>query len=414
MIKLRDYQNEVVEKGLPILREHRILMLFAEVRVGKTLMALSIAREYGAGAVLFITKKKAIPSIQADYDKLQPGYFFAVINYESIHKITKDGWDLIIIDESHSLGALPRPSKRTKLVKEYVGHRPMILLSGTPTPENYSQIFHQLWVSNHSPWRRYANFYRWANAGYVQVYERWIAGSPKKQYDRASKAMIDRDINHLILSVSQEDAGFEMLVDESVIWLPMPEVLMEVYDGIDNEGVYFNDEWAVAASSAADRINKLSQVCGGSLITDEGTRILSYDKAAYIASGFKGQKIAILYKYQGEREILEDVFSGRFTDVPEQFNATDVPVFLGQIQSVREGVNLKEADCIVMYNIDFSATSYYQARARLQSKDRDTPAKVYWLFYEGGIEECVYKAVQGKRNFTSSYYNKAKKELSTI
>jgi hypothetical protein len=41
-----------------------------------------------------------------------------------------------------------------------------------------------------------------------------------------------------------------------------------------------------------------------------------------------------------------------------------------QIVAGREGVNLSTADALVFYNIDFSATSYWQARARLQTKDR--------------------------------------------
>jgi hypothetical protein len=59
-----------------------------------------------------------------------------------------------------------------------------------------------------------------------------------------------------------------------------------------------------------------------------------------------------------------------------------------------------------MYNIDFSATSYWQVRARMQFKDRTTAANVVWLFSDLGIEEKVYKAVSAKKNFTVSYYNK--------
>jgi hypothetical protein len=50
--------------------------------------------------------------------------------------------------------------------------------------------------------------------------------------------------------------------------------------------------------------------------------------------------------------------------------------------------------------------TYWQARARLQTKEREEPAMVYWLFTEGGIEEKIYKVVQGKKDFTVSHYKR--------
>ncbi len=77
----------------------------------------------------------------------------------------------------------------------------------------------------------------------------------------------------------------------------------------------------------------------------------------------------------------------------------------GQIEHImREGINLSTADALIMLNIDFSAVSYWQARARMQNKDREEASKVYWLFAEGGIEEKIYKAVKDKKDYTLSYF----------
>ena len=59
-----------------------------EVRTGKTLTSLNIANLYKAKNVLFLTKKKAIQSIQDDYKLLAPAYTITVINDESLHKVT--------------------------------------------------------------------------------------------------------------------------------------------------------------------------------------------------------------------------------------------------------------------------------------------------------------------------------------
>ena len=53
-----------------------------EVRTGKTLTSLTAANLMNVEDVLFITKKKAISSIEGDYELLAPNFELDVINYE--------------------------------------------------------------------------------------------------------------------------------------------------------------------------------------------------------------------------------------------------------------------------------------------------------------------------------------------
>ena len=117
MFKLRDYQASEAIKGAKILKDKRILILNFEVRTGKTHIALDIAKHYDR--VLFVTKKKAIGSIESDYKNASHAFDITVINYESLHKVVGK-FDLIICDESHCLSAYPKPSKRTKQLKDIV------------------------------------------------------------------------------------------------------------------------------------------------------------------------------------------------------------------------------------------------------------------------------------------------------
>jgi hypothetical protein len=101
-IQLRDYQIDIIEQGTKIIQQHGFVYLAMEVRCGKTLTSLGIAEKISSSNVLFLTKKKAISSIQGDYKLFNPSYHLTVINYESLHKIDTTDWDLIITDESHS------------------------------------------------------------------------------------------------------------------------------------------------------------------------------------------------------------------------------------------------------------------------------------------------------------------------
>ena len=115
-MKLREYQNTISNQAVEKLHNFGCCYLSMECRTGKTITALVTAARFGAKSVLFVTKLKAIGSIESDYKLLHPCYSIQVVNYESAHKAEGD-FDLIILDEAHSLGAYPKPSKRAETPK---------------------------------------------------------------------------------------------------------------------------------------------------------------------------------------------------------------------------------------------------------------------------------------------------------
>jgi len=58
MLVLRDYQQDIANKGFEILSKLNFVYLVLSPRTGKTATALQIAKLYNAKKVLFITKKK--------------------------------------------------------------------------------------------------------------------------------------------------------------------------------------------------------------------------------------------------------------------------------------------------------------------------------------------------------------------
>ena len=101
---------------------------------------------------------------------------------------------------------------------------------------------------------------------------------------------------------------------------------------------------------------------------------------------------------------MKYIFNDRLTNNLSEFKNTDKNIAL-QIVSGREGISLKEADCIVYYNIDFSATSYWQSKDRMTTKER-LVNDIYWIFTEGGIESKIYKAVVKKKDYTLKHFKK--------
>jgi hypothetical protein len=189
-----------------------------------------------------------------------------------------------------------------------------------------------------------------------------------------------------------------MMVEEEVLYVPMKESTYKLAERLRIDKVFFKNNHDIIADTEVKLRSKLHQIFSGSVI-DEAGEAVCFDKtkAEYIKRNFAGKKIAIFYKYKGEEQIIRSVFPN-LTTSPEEFNASS--------DSGREGVNLSTADCLIMFNIDYSAVSYFQARARLQTKDRTEAAKVYWLFAIGGIEQKIYKAVSEKKDYTLNYFRR--------
>lgn len=405
-MKLYEHQERIVEAGAPSLRSNGILYIAAEPRVGKTLASMAIAERHGAKNVLFVTKKKAIASILNDYDRFGFNFELIVINYESLHKCDKKWHDMIILDESHSsISGFPKPSKTFKTVKEHVGSRPVIFLSGTPNPESYSQLYHQFAVSKNSPWSDYKTFYKWA-VDYVNVTQDRRGAYMVNNYSDADKKRIVHDISPFFFTMSQADAGFDTKIEEKFITCMMkPETNKLIKTLLRDKLAYYGDV-EILADTAAKLSQKVHQLIGGTIKTEEGSFTIDDSKAMAIKKRFKGEKIVIFYKFKQELELLKSVFECN-TASPEHFNEHAGEIaFLGQYQSAREGINLSSADHIVFYNLDFSAVSYFQARERIITKTKTRDSSLWWVFSDTRIEKKIHKALSAKKDFTLSYFRR--------
>ena len=399
MIQLRSYQTDISIEACELLNKYKVALLFMECRTGKSITALEAARLYGAKNILFITKKKAIKSIESD--ALHFDLNVTVINYESVLKV-KGNYDIAIIDECHSLGAIGKPNKRQKEVKQIVKGLPIIYISATPNPENFNQLYHTLWVSSYSIWSDYSNFFKWAR-DYVIIKQKMINSKLMNDYSDTIEAKVIRDIEKLKITYTQTEAGFVNQVIEKVLTVDMPIAERYMAELSKNKVIQGNTT-AILADTPVKEMQKMAQLAGGTCITEDGNAfILDTSKADFIKDFFKGKKIAILYNFKKELELLKTAFPNH-TEISEEFEESAYKVYLGQFVSTREGVKLSTAYALVMYGIAFSATTYFQLRERHVSKDRQEPAYVYYIFCTKGIENQIYKTVQNKKNFTLKHY----------
>lgn len=403
---LRDYQVNNASNGVEILKDKKIVYLCMSVRTGKTATSMEIARLYGANKVLFLTKKIAMNSIKSDYDEFGYAKHFSieVMNDESMHKLNGD-YDLVIHDEHHRFGAVPKPGKATKTFKKMFSHLPMIFLSGTPTPEGYSQIYHQYWVSAYSPFSKYTNFYKWAKE-FVIPGVKYTSHGPAACYKNAYIDKIELITNPYVITYTQEQAGFESVIEEECLYVDMKPSTYSMCDKLIKDLIIQGKDEVILADTSVKLQQKLHQMYSGTVKFESGNAmVIDYSKAEFIRDRFKGVKIGIFYKFIAELEALSQVFGvENLTNDLDEFNSTDKSIAL-QIISGREGISLQNAEFLVFYNIDFSATSYWQGRDRMTTMDRKFN-KIYWVFSTKGIERKIYKSVMDKKSYTLSHFKK--------
>jgi len=398
MFELREYQKKASKDGFDILRKKGILILNFEVRTGKTHIALHIGRNYNN--VLFVTKKKAISSIEADYKTAGHDYNLTVINYESLHKV-KGRFDLVVADESHGLGAYPKPSKRVKELSKHIT-KDLILMTGTLLPESNAQIYHQLYVSHKTPFRAYRSFYNWHKV-FGTPATIYTSYGEAKDYSIVDYSKIKEYIQPILLTYTQKEAGFNSNIKEKILRVQIKESTIKLANRLKKDLVVEGKDEVLLADTGVKLMSKLHQLYSGTVKFESGnSKVIDYSKAEYIKKNFEGKKLAIFYKFKEELNAIKSVLD--VTQDIEEFNTTNKHIAL-QIVSGREGTNLSKADYIIMYNIDFSAVSYWQARDRMTTIKRSNNI-VYWLFSIGGIEDKIYKAVMNKKNYTTQTFIK--------
>lgn len=412
-MELRSYQKEVLDKAITIIEREGLVYLALEMRTGKTLISLKIAEKIGAGKVLFLTKKKILQTVkdQAEASGVEAKFTLVVKNYESVHRVKDRDFDVVILDEAHELGQFPKPNGKQKavrqLVKEMKTVPAFIFLSGTPNPESYSQLYHQFWVTGKGPFTRYKNFYGWAG-DYVKVYQRAFNGYLTNDYRYANEGKVRLAVDPLMITLTQEEAGFENFeIEENIVRVPMPDIIPMIIRALKTNGYWRSGNGReIVCDTPVKLLQKVHQLCSGTVIFESGERrVMSDFKAKAIAERHKGRKIAIYYVYQAEAEALRRHFPN-IVETPEEFEASEDAVFISQIKSGAMGISLRSAECLVFMNIHYSASLYFQARARLGGKERETEQRIEWVFAENGIEDRIMRAVSNKKNYTADYFRR--------
>lgn len=411
MIEPRPHQVIKAEELWNILKVKGYCYLAGKPRSGKTLTAILCAEKSDKiSSVLVLTKKNAIegwlPFIIGRKHK------YTVINYEqtgSIKRIEyKQGkfrevfnlklnpkdYQLVIVDESHNIGAFPKPSGRQRVIFRTCWDMPHIHLSGTAIVESPCSIYHQMAISKYTPFT-FKTFYDFHRV-YGEPYFIKVHGKDMAQYDRYKPSLLE-SINKFTVYMTQEDAGIDksLQAEDKVHYVELKQSTKDLYNKLQEDQILRLPIGDIIADTTMKLRTSLHMLESGvAKIEDEYLELGNTEKIDYIKNTFGDiDTLGIMCHFIGERLLLEKHFR-------------KAKIYSSNAHS--EGVDLSHLSCFVILSSDYSGAKFIQRRERIININGSNTLFVHHILVKKAISEQVYKRVSKKQDFNNETYERAK------
>jgi len=405
------------------LQQYGIALLWGQVRAGKTRSFLHASLGY---RTLVVTKKDAIDGILSEAKELN--LEVDVINYHSLHKVSKDNnYQLIIFDEAH-LYISPSQPKAPAIwlkAKQLSDRKFTIFASGTPTSEGYGGLYWMLRLSTWTPfkYKRFTDFFKdYGIPSTIYTSTREVPSYKKTKSDKIKNA-----ISHLVVTLKRSDTGHKYEVidqDHFIKTTKEQSKMLKKINGKDRLCVKDNVE--ILADTGAKLLSKNHQISSGIFVygeklikpnpkfvkvkkkirkkftTDE---IIAYEKSKMILVDnlYYFKKVSpkvdyILKNFDVDKTIILSYY------VPEQEYLAKIFPHTGSVTKMSTGKDLSMYETMIVFSMSFSASNYEQVRGRLMNVARKTQMVCHYLIC--GYDNYVLEAVRAKEDFTYSWYRK--------
>ena len=433
-IELMPHQKRASDEIMANL-DKGVVLLAGETRSGKSLTALTVCKEIG-GRVLFVTKKKAIESIEGDISLLwgdEPNNV-TVINFERLRGLNGP-FSFVVVDESHNfVSSYPKESAARREVKRLVGDAPVLVMSGTPSIEGSAKLYGQMTLGKSGPWSGYPTFYQWWFApghykdnrpcgGYgiqdaVKSTGRRVNAwdnKPPTDYSQVDEERVLDEVEPYVVRMTREEAGYKVQ-DATIIPVELKNTLISglIRDLIKTK--VCNELGIVLDKGPAQVLQCCHMLAGGTYKREGEAEVLPdrYDpayRARWIAKGMdKAKSYAILTAYIEERSFVAGhlrLMGHTVHDELDELKESGSGCFVGSLSSLSEGVDMSWlTGSQILYSLSWSGAKFSQICDRQLNYKREKPAKVAIPLLKGGVDKRVFDAVSSKCNFNAGFYGK--------
>ena len=411
--------------------------IFAAPRLGKTRLAVALLKKWDVKRAVIVAPLSVCgawvdEALEQGYHWLKvpllykgrqgpmiPNDQIAVINYDKLTSMLPYLMDwkpeAVIFDESH---LLKNPqSQRSKAARKLARRTEYVrLLTGTPSPNHYGDLWAQMTIVDEKAWGKYTDFKR----RYLICHPIY----PSKVLGHDNVEELQAKLNSGSAIVRREDVFGPDHYQVVERWLDMPPKAREAYDTLVREWILRVEQGEVLADHALKRLIRLQQITSGYLRTeDEADVHLHSEKIDAVLADLdeiveSGEKAVIFHKFTWEGEQYEQALAREFPNVPvwRIYGGTspaaraenirlfrDTPgaaVMVAQVQAAGVGVSFAEATHALFVSQSFSFTDETQARDRIYKPGERRVVTYYRV--RDSVDEFVASVIASKSDVHNS------------
>jgi SNF2 family DNA or RNA helicase len=181
------------------------------------------------------------------------------------------------------------------------------------------------------------------------------------------------------------------------------------YEKLEREMLLEIDENVIDAGTAAVLTNKLLQLCNGA-VYDENREIIEVHDCKLeafmeLVEGLNGQPALVFYNFQHDLVRIKKALAKSGLEVrelkgpkdEEDWNERKIDILLAHPASAAYGLNLqKGGNHVIWFGLNWSLELYQQANKRLHRQGQTEKVIVHHIVVEGGVDEDVMAALEGK------------------
>ena len=410
------HQSIGADRGYKILQKYGILYLAWEERTGKFLTALLIAEQAVVIKILIITKKgKPLE----DWNELLETYplnkIYHAVNYHQVNKMTDRDWDLVILDESHNyVSGYPKISKLWHEVRRFTRGKPIIYMSATPYAQTPALLYHQLALSDWSPFKRYKNYKHW-HQDYGIPYTKWVYQKQVPMYDKVIDDKVLDQVDHFFTTMTRAELKFEHEPEDHLHYIDLWQHTINRYNSILKHKV-FESKTAIIEYDTKTKLRYGLHMLEGGVLKHTTFELNRNGKPKAVSSHFdmgNTEKIDYIKQTWGDKENVAIMyhFIGECKKLRNHFKHAEIL----QATTHAEGISLMHIEHLIIYSQDYSTSKHTQRRARQANMKRDSPIIVHFLLVNKGISEEVYDTVsRNKLNYVDEMFKGARLSASVL
>lgn len=340
---------------------------------------------------------------------VESGAEFVIINFDGLavvkDEVAEGGFDLIVVDEANAYKNAQ--TNRWKVMNQLLkATDPRLwMLTGTPAAQSPVDAYGLAKLVNPENCPRYYTEFRATVLTKVTTFK-WVPKPTAPAYV------------HNILQPAIRFEKKDCLDLPPVTYVerdaPLTPQQMKYYKLLRDEMLLEAAGEEVSAVNAATKLNKLLQISGGAVYTDEGA-VLEFDVSNRLNAVLEvieeaSRKVLVFIPFTHTIELLRarlekegiscGVINGNVpvnkrSDIVHQFQTQKDPhVLLIQPQAASHGLTLTAADTIIWYAPVTSVETYLQANARIDRPGQQHPMTIVHI--KGSpVEDKLYTMLQG-------------------